>query len=262
MKKAEIIFSILIFIALSSIIFIPRASENPQSDTTQTPTGNLVRFPILVYHSITDYPLSEFKIFTSITVTPEVFKEQMQYLKDSGYTVVPLNLLVDNLTKGTALPPNPIAITFDDGWESQYNFALPILKSYGYTATFFIYTNPIGTRSFMTWDEIKNLDGVGMTIGGHSKSHPFLPKILDDEALAIEISSSKKIIEDHIGKPVTLFAYPFGRYNDHVSKVVQDSGYSSARTIDTGVIQSNDNLFKLKGIMVTNSFETFKRMLR
>jgi len=96
-----------------------------------------------------------------------------------------------------------------------------------------------------------------MTIGGHTKSHPYLPSITDPDTLRREIISSKNIIEDQIGKKVNLFAYPYGHYNDQIISIVKEAGYKLARSTYKGIYNSKNDLYTLKGIEVTDDLTKF-----
>ena len=84
-----------------------------------------------------------------------------------------------------------------------------------------------------------------MSIGSHSKTHPYLTRC-DRLELKLEISDSKKYLEDLTGKPINSFAYPFGDVNKYVANVVRDSGYSFAVTTYPGIVNKNSELFYLK----------------
>ncbi len=114
----------------------------------------------------------------------------------------------------------------------------------------------------MTWDQIGQLDAAGMTIGSHTKFHPYLFKMTDHAALWKEIAESKDIIESHIHKPVYVLAYPFGLYNDQNVAVVKEAGYEAARGEDKhGWFHTKDELFTLKSIQAPLDLKTFIRDL-
>ena len=144
-------------------------------------------------------------------------------------------------------------MSFDDDWESQYTHALPLLKKYGFTATFYIWVGVVGKKHHMSWDEIRALKAAGMQIGCHSMTHPYLTRVQNDEALRQEILGAKQIIESHVGVPVTTFAYPFGQYNERVVAAVKEAGYTSARSTWPGVVHSEEGLFSLTGLLRTES---------
>ena len=171
----------------------------------------------------------------------------------SGYTPVTFDDLVNHITKNIPLPPKPVIMSFDDDWESQYTYALPLLKKYGFTATFYIWVAVVGKKHHMSWDEIRALRAAGMQIGCHSMTHPYLTRVQKDETLRQEIHGAKQIIESHVGVPVTTFAYPFGQYNERVVAAVKEAGFTSARSTWPGVVHSEEGLFSLTGLLRTES---------
>lgn len=228
-----------------------------QEAAKESPKPEDEKIPILVYHSIKSIGLLEPKFKSQFSVPPGIFEKELQYLQDNKYSVISFGALVDHLLENTPLPSKPVVITFDDGWETQYAYAFPLLIKYKDTATFFVYTNAIGQKNFMTWQQIKNLDTAGMTIGSHTKSHPYLAKILNKQKLTEEIAGSKKIIEEKLGEKVDFFAYPFGHYNDQVIAVVKEAGYKAARSFYRGAYNTKEDLFTLKVISANNNFDKF-----
>ncbi len=220
-----------------------------------------VKIPILVYHSVRPHPYPEPPAIDQFDVTPELFEKQLRYLQDNGFITVSVDDLVNSFTGGKALPEKTVVINFDDGWENQYTYAFPLLKKYGDTATFFIYTNAIGHRHFLTWQEVKELAAGGMQIGSHTKSHPYLNKISEDR-LKDEIMGSKKIIENNLGKPVTAFASPFGYSNPDIVSLIKEAGYTSGRTTNWGTYHSKDDLLQLKSVFVGDSFDAFIKLVK
>lgn len=229
--------------------------------TEEVPAPGALRIPILVYHSVRPHALVETPIIKRYVVDPASFEKQLTYLKENGYTVISLNYLSDALAKKVTLPPKSAIITFDDGWENQYRYAFPLLEKYGFTATFFVFTNAIGHRYFMTWDELRFMDKYRMDIGGHTKSHLYLWQITDQNTLNDEIISSKKIIEEYLGRVIDTFAYPFGHYSDQVIETVKAAGYKIARSTYPGIYHDKENIYKLKAIEVTDNFDDFVKNL-
>jgi len=212
-----------------------------------------------VYHVIRPSHLDDNEEVRSIAQTPETFDAQLTYLKVAGYTVVRFNDLEAYLTTGTPLPPNPIILSFDDGWSSQYTYAFPILKKHNYPATFFLFTNGIGRPSFVSWENVRELIGAGMTIGDHSRSHPYLTQITDQEALWREIDGSKKFLEKELGVEINEFAYPFGRYTPEIVAMVKNAGYKSARGDFYTGSQSYNKLYELSAMNAPTTTELFAK---
>ncbi|MBD3318019.1 MAG: polysaccharide deacetylase family protein [Chitinivibrionales bacterium] len=114
----------------STIADIPRHSKTP--------------VPILCYHSIDTTG-------SLLSTSPRVFSNHMLHLKRHGYTTLTFGDLVDRLSAKTLMPPKLAVITFDDGYRNNREIALPILKRYGFTATFFVVTDAVGKRA--SWIE-------------------------------------------------------------------------------------------------------------
>ena len=229
----------------------------PRSSGPLTPDA--ARVPILVYHNIhPPYPGEAEKI-RKVTTPPELFEREMHYFQAAGYHVISFGILEQYLKVGGHLPPNPVILSFDDGWEDQFTYAFPVLRKYGFTATFFIVTNYVGRRDFLSWNQIRKLASAGMTIGSHSCTHPFLSRIVDHSVFESEISGSKRTIELHLGKPIEEFAYPYGAFNQSVIQLVEKAGYRSARADYFGMWHSKNDQYFLSAINAPPNLDAFKR---
>ncbi len=216
---------------------------------------------VLVYHSVRPIYEGITDEVGYYTVSPESFELHLQYLRDCGYDIVPLDDLAVAAEGGKSLPLHPVAITLDDGWKNQYLYAFPLLKKYNAPATFFIFTNAIGHPNYMSWNEIRELVAAGMAIGSHSKSHPYLDRITDLQELEKEIAGSKERIETETGREVSAFAYPFGVHSDLLESLVRETGYREARTFTSGTFRVGENPFLIKGIAVVDDMKQFKQLL-
>jgi hypothetical protein len=128
------------------------------------PTGYQI-VPILVYHNLG--PQSKGRL----TIGVATFEEQMRYLKTQGYRVISLNDFLAFASLRRQLPRKSVVLTFDDGWKPFREFAYPLPKELGFTATLFIYSDFVGSRSALSWDEIRQLGQEGFQIEAHSKTH-------------------------------------------------------------------------------------------
>ena len=219
---------------------------------------------ILVYHSVSPtYATASLKNRPYI-VEPETFEKQIKYLQEKGYTIISLGSLVEAISKGQCFVSKSIVLTFDDGLANQYQYAFPILKKYNLTATFFVYTNPIdhNNKSFMSWDEVKELSDSNMTIGDHTRYHLFLNLIIDPESLKSEIVGSKTNIEKHIGKEVDFFAYPFYKTSVDAINLVKEAGFKGARAGYSATPNSVDKLFTLRATEAKNSMADFSARIK
>jgi len=211
--------------------------------------------PILIYHSVRPYRPADLGGVRKFIATPDTVEQEFAYLKDNGYVSVTFDDLVARLLHGDPLPEKPVIICFDDGPETQHTYALPLLKKYSFTATFFLFTNAVGRPHYLDWAQVQELVADRMQIGCHSRFHPYLTRIDDERRLWDEIYGAKTILESHLGKPVTVYAYPFGQYNDHIVEMVKKAGYSCARGTFFGVVHSRDDLYELTGLIRTSNLK-------
>lgn len=225
-----------------------------------TPTAPRSNIPVVVYHIVRPHYDDDSEAVRALAQTPEVFDAQLRHLGEAGYHVIPLSDLTRHLRYGTPLPTKPIVLTFDDGWINQYLYAFPILKKYGYPATFFVFTHAIGHRGFMTWDNLSTLRDTGMSIGSHSLSHPYLTQITDPTRLTAEIVDSKKILEERVGIPITDFAYPFGQFTPAIAGEVEKAGYASARGDFYSGEQTAAKLYALSAMNAPTTLERFRNV--
>lgn len=220
--------------------------------------------PILTYHKVSPNPA---KGGLGLRVRPKDFDWEMHYLKDSGYHTVDLGAVVDHYKNGRKLPEKPIVITFDDGYRNNYRYAYPILKKYGFTATIFVATKTIGginefdylaniqpKNQMLSWNEIKEMNDSGITIGAHTIDHVRLSKISQSEAKN-QILGSKEILEKELKKEVRYFCYPYGDCNQTVAQIVKECGFSAATTTEPGIVESDMNPYLLKRICITGYFD-------
>lgn len=238
---------------------ITAIAEKPS--TTVASSTEKLKFPILVYHIVRPSFPSDSQAVRDLAHTPEIFDAQMKHLGDAEYTIVSFTDLENHYQKKAPLPKKPIIISFDDGWSDQFQYAFPILKKYRYSAAFFMFTNSIDTRGFITWDQLREMQKAGMTIGSHSRSHPYLTHITDPVKLWNEINGSKEKLEKELGVPITEFAYPFGQYTPDIVALVKKAGYASARgdRYFRGE-QSLNRLFELDALNAPVTLPAFTRL--
>ncbi|MEO8402447.1 MAG: polysaccharide deacetylase family protein [Gammaproteobacteria bacterium] len=198
--------------------------------------GTSAKVPILTYHNFNP------TVPGSMSITPARFESQLKWLKDNGFTVIPLKDLVSYLQgKEIKLPAKSVVITADDGWESVYTYMMPLVKKYQIPVTLFIYPSTIshGVHA-MTWNQLKELQKTGLfDIQGHTYWHPNFKqekKHLSEEAyqklVHVQLFNSKKILEDKLQTKVTLVAWPFGIYDSYLEQEAENAGYIMAFSID------------------------------
>ncbi len=241
----------------------PAIDGDPPSALPEKPTApekRKTKVPILVYHRI-GLTAGSSPGLRRMTVTADVFGQQMKFLQDSGYHVITFSELADFFEQGHELPTLPVIITFDDGWVTQYENALPFLSKYHFPATFFVVTDYIGHRGFVSWPQLQTLLTDGMKIGSHSRSHPRLAKIADPALMWDQIYNSKVILESQLEVPVAEFAYPYGSYNTPAVDMVKAAGYRVGRGCCSGVAHTSTDVFALRAIMVPNDLTKFQKYI-
>jgi len=192
--------------------------------------------PILAYHRFAENCKSP------LCTPARIFELQMRYLKENGYSVLTPEELLAFLEYRQSLPRKSVLITMDDGYSSVYNIAYPILKKYGFSAIFFIYTDFVGvSSSAITWDQLREMKANGFTIGSHTMFHSDLTKQKDGETEAgfiarikRELFGSKEIIDKKLGQDTYIFAYPYGRYDQRTIEFTRLAGYKIAMSVTRG----------------------------
>jgi len=204
--------------------------------------------PVLMYHAV-DYDFDK----TKLSVSPESFARQMEFLHRNHYNVVTLDRIVSYMEKREKIPLKTVAITFDDGYYNNYKYAYPVLKRYGIPATIFVITDKIGKTGFLGWPEIEEMAKSGVvTIGSHTKSHSWLPS-LDDKDLKDQLADSKEIIESRTGKPVEFLCYPIGAHDERVQEAVRQAGYLCAVATNPGKRKSSKDVYAIKRIKISRT---------
>lgn len=194
------------------------------------------RFIILMYHMISEPDINE---EIKYACPPKRFDHHIRQLKQHGFNFVSLEQIEQHLLSNKELPENAVAVTLDDGFADNYTNAFPILAKHQIPATIFLATghlektnlwmvqNGFPTRKMLDWEQIKEMEKNNISFGAHTVSHPKLPD-LDLEPATHEISVSKQVIEDNLGKPCKHFAYPYGLFNTENRNSVKAAGYTLA----------------------------------
>ena len=132
-------------------------------------------------------------------------------------------------------------LTFDDGFSSDVDIVLPLLKKYKISAIFFITTAFVGMPNYMTWEQIRYLSDCGMVIGSHSVNHSDMKSMTKSERIT-EFETSCSIIEAQISKKVKMFSFPYGRFNSSIANEAFEAGYEYCFTSIPGVLNKNDKI--------------------
>ncbi len=214
-----------------------------------------ILLPILMYHKVSN---DEAK--GNYIVSIEAFEDQMRYLSENGFkTVVPEEIRYLNEKPTHKL----IMITFDDGFETDYTRAYPILKKYGFRAVCFITTDFVSKKGHLTWEQIKKLKEEGFSIQSHSHTHPLFG-MLEASVIRKEISISKKIIEDKLNMNVISLALPGGSHPGNIKEIAQEQGYQYVFNSKPCINMLNGREITFFGRALINkktSLEEFRRVV-
>lgn len=236
---------------------------------------------ILCYHRVCDLPSAK-DYEGHVSVSPEGFARQMEFLKKQNFNVISLNQLVEYKDTGADLPPKTVVITFDDGYRDNFVHAFPILKRLNLKATFFVVTEYIDTDRIFDWlmlekESIAHSEAhrelwvsltseemvsmmPGVSFGSHSKSHCLMSRV-DQIRAKEEIIDSKECLEKITSRPVISFSYPYGELSESVKSLVVAAGYKVAVTDRRGTNTLNSDFYELRRTSISSrdSFPKFKR---
>lgn len=208
------------------------------------------RVPILLYHNIAqqyENPL--------LHVSIAQFAAHMDALIAAGYQSISYAAFLEaGVSGGANLPEKPIIITFDDGYQSVYDYAYPILRQRAMRATVFVITDRMGMQPgeypHFSWEQAAEMEQSGvMAIESHTHSHPDCSRLSQQE-FARDVQVSKAEIESHLGKTCLIFAYPFGMESPYPS-ILEQSGYKAANLVgDKGTNLPDTGAWRLKRLTV------------
>jgi peptidoglycan/xylan/chitin deacetylase (PgdA/CDA1 family) len=200
--------------------------------------------PILTFHAIDEQE-------SDISMSPGLFRRAMARLKASGGRAVALEEAAARVRQGLPFPRRAFVLTFDDGYESVYREAFPILQALGWPATVFLIAGSVSTfdddarlptwkeRRMLSWGQVREMHRAGIAMGGHTQSHPHLTHLTEDE-IAAELVGSKRAIEEALGSSIRSFAYPYGEYDPRCRAIAsQHFGCAVTTAVDRITLQSD-----------------------
>jgi polysaccharide deacetylase len=186
--------------------------------------------------------------FLTYDITPCSFTAQMDYLVANGYTTVLPSDLAAFWDRGRPLPGRPVILTFDDGYADWVPTVLPILQARGLKAEFYLTYDRIGQQ--ISWADVRALAVAGMGIGGHDMDHFQLAgggvTTASAAVMAFQVEGPRNLLASRLGVTVDSMAYVGGGFDATLVGIVRQAGYSTARSILRGVVQSPRNRFLLR----------------
>ncbi|MCL6633843.1 MAG: polysaccharide deacetylase family protein [Alicyclobacillus herbarius] len=236
------------------------ASPNLYERTRGVTVNSSLRVPILMYHDIVYLP------HNSLGMSPQQFAREMQYLHDHGFHTINLGQLYAAMYHGYRLPSRPIVLTFDDGYESVYTNAYPVLKRYGFQGTVFMISGFVGHHGrhpFLTWGELSTMQRSGVIdVESHTVHHIDLATASDAQ-IQYELQASAATLEQHLHHPIRYFCYPSGQFRAQTLVDLRRDGYLLAATEHPGYARSSDGPYELRRLRVYEDMplSTFAGML-
>ena len=205
--------------------------------------------PILMYHVINAPPAGA--PFPGLYVQADEFAAQMRALKAAGWHAVTLNQLRANWARGVPLGPGkPLVLTFDNGYDSQYTNALPVLKQLGWVADENIQLSGLPpSEGGLTTTQVKGLIAAGWELDTQGISHADLIT-LDSAQLRYQIATARQILRSRYGVPVEWFCYPSGHYNSTVIDAVRAAGFVGSTTVEPGWASPRSDPYRLPRLRV------------
>jgi peptidoglycan/xylan/chitin deacetylase (PgdA/CDA1 family) len=230
----------------------PPARTGARSTVTTAATGKpgATPVPILIYHVIN--PPLPGAPYPGLYVPAGEFAAQMQALKAAGWHAVTMDQVEAYWTRGAPLGPGkPIVLTFDNGYQSQYTNALPVLKRLGWVGNEMVQTDFIDLTSQggISDAQVRGLIAAGWELDTQGMTHYDLitasPTKLHDE-----VSGARELLRRRYGVPVKWFAYPSGHYNPTVIAALKAAGFAGSMTVVPGWASPTDDLYRLPRLRV------------
>lgn len=239
-----------IFLIIGFLLLI----STPAKSARQTDQTGV---PILLYHRFGP------TVADGMTVTTPVFESHLKYLRDNGYTVIPLRRLVDWYQKKAPAPPaKSVVIVEDDAHKSVYSDMLPLVRKYNVPVTVFVYPSAISNAKYsMTWDQLRELKKTGLfDFQSHTYWHPnfkrerkkLKPAELD-KLVNTQLKKSREKLEKELGGKVDMLAWPFGIYDDYLLGKASENGFTGTFTIERRHAGTGDSLKKLPRYLLINA---------
>ncbi|SHI11313.1 Polysaccharide deacetylase [Sporobacter termitidis DSM 10068] len=253
--------------------------------------GEGISLPIIMYHEIKHSKLGK------DVVSPWEFESDLKYLKRKDYNTVTMHDLTDWFYNRAPLPPNPIMLTFDDGYLSTYKYALPLLKKYDMKIVLSLivkntddFTRNPDTNidySHVTWAQLNEMLDSGLVeVQNHSynlhvvKNGRYGCVRKKSESLAVyeqilktDLTKAQSEIFQQTGVLPTTFAYPYGRYSEDTDTILRALGFQATLSCRYGINvlshEKTPDLYRLKrlcrahgngiGALLDEAYKTIKK---
>ena len=232
---------IIIILLITSVLFVSKLFANENS------------VAVFVYHRFgeNNYPSTNIKI--------SQFKKHLEELTKNNYNVVSTEEIVDALINNKDLPEKTVALTIDDAFFSIYKKAWPLLKEKKLPFTIFVSTGPLksNSKNYMNWEQIKEMDSHGVTIGHHTKNHLHLVT-KEKEKIISEIEEANNDFLKNLGYVPDIFAYPYGEYSSEIKQITKNY-FKAAFGQQSGGLYNEIDIFELPRFSINENYGDLKR---
>ncbi len=195
--------------------------------------------------------------YPSTNIKKEVFIKHLEEVNNLGLEFITANKFKKIIK--TNLDKNYLLLTIDDGFESFYLNAWPILKKSKIPFILFVSTREVGKHGYMTWQQIKEIEKYDyVTIGNHSHSHEYLID-WDDKKILNDLENSNKIFKKALGYSPDIFSYPFGEYSSNLKKIVSNLNFKYAFGQHSGAIDQTKDVLELPRFPINEKYGEIKR---
>lgn len=209
--------------------------------------------PVVMYHHIQPLQMADLLGHKALTVDSEIFDQQIQYLKDQGYTAITAQDLVSALQNRTNLPEKSIMITIDDGYDDNYTYAFMTAKKHHFLMNFMIPTELIDKTGYMRWEHLQEMvHSPYAKIYNHSTTHAPLGFLTKDQIIT-EVTHANSDLEAKLGLKNTIVTYPYGSYDNEAIDTLKELEITGAFSTDPGSQQCLSSILRLPRLRIGNA---------
>lgn len=245
-----------VLFSTASLVSTPTPTPTPVHH--QGPQGDFcLNVPIFMYHHIQPMDIAVTEGHGQLTVDSNTFDAHMAYLISLGYTMVSTSEIANAVLSHKQLPEKSIAITVDDGYKDNYDYAYQTAKKYNIKMGFMIPTGLIGNPGYMTWDDLRDMSQNPLvTIYNHTWSHASMG-VADRTTIENEIMTAQKQLEENLGINNPIFVYPYGTYSPLAIEVLKEKGFTAAVTTIQGTLQCKSTIMEMQRTRIGNTHLNF-----
>ena len=203
---------------------------------------------VLGFHKIGRPPSGEWP--TWFYIAEDIFVRQLSFLRDNAWEAINVNTFINGLVEPKLLPSKSVLLTFDDGYRSLLSMAVPWLVRFNFPAVVFVPTAYIGgynefdagnepCEPICDWNDLHELERQGISVQSHGVAHRKLSELESTEQ-RLEIFHSKQVLENRLGKQVSLFSFAYGddgRASNGVNRMLREAGYRASFLYGGGPLQ-------------------------